>query len=105
VFDRYRALLKARAAQPAFHPTGDQQVVAGNPALFILLRTGPDGQARVLCLHNISDRPQQFAITPTGPDLSGAWRNILPDSNEEVPIDRESGLSLLPYEVKWLAAL
>ena len=99
-------ILRARAAQSAFHPNGDQQVIAGNPGLFSLLRTSPDGQTRLLCLHNISDRLQQFEIDPAaGPVLSGPWRDILADSNEVLTIDRESGLSLLPYEVRWLAAI
>ncbi len=105
VFGRYATLLKARAAQPAFHPNGDQQVIAGNPALFCLLRTSPDEQERVLCLHNISDRLEQFEVDPIRPALSGAWRDILTESNEVMTIDRESGVSLLPYEVKWLAVL
>ena len=34
-----------------------------------------------------------------------ALDSILADSNEVMTIDRASGVSLLPYEVKWLAAV
>ena len=92
------------AAFQLYDMFGGQQVISGNPALFCLLRTSPDGQARVLCLHNISDQPQQFTIDPAAPDLSGAWRDILSGSNEVITIDGGSGVSLSPYEVKWLLA-
>jgi sucrose phosphorylase len=42
IFRRYVALLKARRAQRAFHPNGEQQIMAGHPTLFSLLRTAPD---------------------------------------------------------------
>ncbi|RMF00225.1 MAG: sugar phosphorylase, partial [Chloroflexi bacterium] len=48
VFRRYRQLLAARAASPAFHPNGGQRILPGNPATFNLLRTSPDGSARLL---------------------------------------------------------
>lgn len=62
VFGRMRGLLKARAAQAAFHPFGEQRVIAANPAVFALLRTAPGGEGRVLCLHNISAEPQDVSL-------------------------------------------
>jgi sucrose phosphorylase len=99
VFKRYVNLLQARAAHPAFHPNGDQQIITGNPALFCLLRTSPDGQERVLCMHNISIQPQKFEVGEAL-SLRGRWRKIWAD--EAVTIAETSGVSLKPYEVNWL---
>jgi sucrose phosphorylase len=99
VFSRYVDLLKARAAHPAFHPNGEQQVITGNPALFCLLRTSPDGQERVLCLHNISAQPQQF--TTAALSLSKNLRDIV--TGEAVTSGGTAlRLPLEAYEVRWL---
>ncbi|MBN1220457.1 MAG: sugar phosphorylase [Anaerolineae bacterium] len=95
VFGRYIDLLKARAAHPAFHPNGDQRVIPTNPALFSLLRTSPDGQAQVWCIHNISAQPQQAEINPSH---AGKGRDIVTD--EEVRL--EDKLPVEPYEIRWL---
>lgn len=102
VFQRYAHLLTARAAHPAFHPNGSQQIIAGQPALFSLLRTSPDGQARVLCLHNITAYPQQFELDVAEWSLTGSLHDIV--SNTIVPPGEGLlRLELAPYEVKWLA--
>lgn len=56
VFSRYRQLLAARAAEPAFHPLGRQTVVNVLPSLFVLERTSPDGKHSVRALHNVSSQ-------------------------------------------------
>jgi sucrose phosphorylase len=98
VFERYRQLLQARREQAAFHPNGAQQVVGGNPALFSLLRISPDGRERVLCLHNITARPQPVAIDEL--PLRGSVRNLL--SGETVNLGDGSPIELPPYGVLWL---
>jgi len=101
VFQRYTTLLKARAAHLAFHPNGDQRVIGNNPVFFCLLRTSPDEQERVLCIHNISAQAQQFEK-----DLSEILqRQELHDACSDEVIKLEKGilqLSLDPYGVKWL---
>ena len=57
VFDGLQRLLALRAAQPAFHPSGSQQVFNLHSKLFAVMRTTLDGGERVLCLHNISNEP------------------------------------------------
>ena len=96
------ALLKARTSHPAFHPNGEQQVIVGNPALFCLLRKSPDEQEQVLCLHNVSARPQVFEADLSG-SLSGGKLHDLVSGQ---PMARQAGLlrlQLAPYEVHWLA--
>jgi sucrose phosphorylase len=103
VFGRYAALLKARAAHSAFHPNGGQQIIAGNPALFPLLRTSPDESERVLCLHNITDQPQQFELDLSLFVLDGNLQDVV---NGELVAAKGQMLKLIlaPYEVRWLLA-
>ena len=102
VFHRYTNLLRIRASQRAFHPNGEQRIFTGNPAIFSLIRISPDGQERVLCLHNISAQPQQFKTNVAELSAGEQWRDLF--SGEAVAIERQVlQLSLEPYEVKWLA--
>jgi len=98
VFNRYTALLRARAAHPAFHPNGDQQIITGNPALFVVLRISPDGSERVLCVHNISAQAQTLELNPTNFVLNHELRDILSD---EI-VSLTGPLSFEPYAIKWL---
>jgi glycosidase len=107
VFAAYCRLLRARRAEPAFHPCGPQQVLLLGDSIFALLRTAPDGGSRVLCLHNVSDRPWTVQLRLDDLGLPGgaqgrAWRDLL--SGEAYRCDREGcSLVLPPYAVCWLA--
>ncbi|MBE7554050.1 MAG: sugar phosphorylase [Anaerolineales bacterium] len=102
IFRRYVHLLQVRAGQSTFHPNGEQHLIGGNPALFCLRRTAPDGQAQVLCLHNISAQPQSFAAKMAELAIEGDLRDLF--SGEVVAVeDQMLRVSLAPYEVKWLA--
>ncbi len=90
IFERYRRLLEIRTGQPAFHPNGEQQILGGNPALFCLRRTAPDGSGAVLCLHNISAQPQAYTLDAPARDLL---------TGEAAPA---GSIELAPYAVKWL---
>ncbi len=105
VFGQYAVLLKARAAHSAFHPNGTQQVITGNPALFSLLRIAPDGQEQVLCLHNISDQPQQVEIDSSQLSLIGPLRDVVSDETIMLSKGQILQLALAPYQVRWLAGL
>jgi len=98
-----RRLLAARCGHPAFHPHGAQRVLnslGGGGALFCLERTSPDGREKVLCLHNVSGRPEVFqaASAPPAVDLISG-RVVVPGRDE-------GGRPLIPvgpYEALWLA--
>ena len=85
VFGGCRRDLQRRGCHAAFHPGGEQQVVAMDPRLFAVRRISPDGTDRVLCLHNVSD--------------------------ETVPIPAASGggagtvSRLSPYEFLWVEGI
>jgi len=65
VFDGFRALLKTRAAHTAFSPAGSQRVLELNDYVFVVERTSPNGQDRVVCFHNVSEREVSVS-GPTG---------------------------------------
>jgi len=104
VFNAFKHLLDQRKAHQAFHPNGAQEILAGNSALFNLLRTSPDGRERALCLHNVSSAPQACQIRL--PDVSLPGNVLLRDlvSGIEYAADEAGSLSLRlePYQVAWL---
>jgi sucrose phosphorylase len=102
IFRRHARYLQARSASPAFHPHGGQQVLDCGEAIFALLRLSPDGNQRVLCLHNISDRPQSVSLS---------MKNVLNASSVQLmdlitnrPMDAplNNNLVLHPYQTLWL---
>lgn len=96
VFAGYRHLIETRAAEPAFHPSGAQQVLDLHPALFALLRISPDGRARVAALHNVSGESVHVALSTI--EGAGRWRDLL--TGEDFHADAE--IALAPYQVRWL---
>ncbi|MEJ2757265.1 MAG: alpha-amylase family glycosyl hydrolase [Anaerolineales bacterium] len=100
VFAAYHRLLRARTADPAFHPLGRQRVLFLAEAVFALLRTAPAGDSHVLCLHNVSGRPQSISPSSALRGISSeAWRDLLSGEAYESDAGR---LSLPPYAVRWL---
>jgi len=102
VFARYRELLRARAAQPAFDPYGAMQILPAGEAVLAVLRTPRHGGDAVLCLHNVSGRPQV-------PDFG---RGAAPNRSSARYVDLldgtrpwEAGRHLAPYQVAWLRAI
>ncbi len=82
VFSGCRRKLQMRGRHAAFHPCGEQQVLAMDPRLFAVRRISPDGTDRVLCLHNVSDQTVSVPAAAGG----GAGR-VAP---------------LSPYQVLWV---
>ena len=102
VFNRYAQLLRTRGASSAFHPHGEQQVWDCGAAIFALLRLSPDGSQQVLCLHNISGKPQSARVGLRDSfNLSSGRVNDLITNR---PVDHTSNgkLSLRPYQTLWL---
>lgn len=100
VFGRYRALLRARTAEPAFHPGGAQQVLGLHPALFAFTRSAPDGTSHVLCIHNVSGS----AVSLEDPSLPpGPLRDLVGDGSYAAS-DGALKLEVAPYGVLWLRA-
>src|SRR6266487_1887406 len=102
VFRRYAQLLRARSTSSAFHPHGRQQVLDCGEAIFALLRLSPDGNKRVLCLHNVSDQTQDVVINLKDifRSISGKLTNLI--TNRLMEDSLNSKLTLQPYQSLWL---
>ncbi|MEE8391470.1 MAG: sugar phosphorylase, partial [Anaerolineae bacterium] len=106
VFTAYLDLIRTRAAHRAFHPTGPQRVLSVHPALFVLLRTSPDGGESLLCIHNVSGVEQSFSVNLASLPFTCPCQ--MHDLVTEItfPVDGSGDLNLqvAPYQVLWLAA-
>lgn len=95
VLERYRALLAARAMEPAFDPNGQQRVHRLDERVLALERTAADGQARVLALHNVSDQTVTLDLAFAG---GTGWHDLLGGGSVETSAE------LAPYQIVWLKA-
>jgi sucrose phosphorylase len=104
VFYPYRHLIRTRAAQRAFHPAGPQQVLSVHPALFVLLRSAPDGGEPLLCVHNVSGVEQSLRVDLGALPFPHAGRVRDVVSGADFPVEGSGDLSLrvAPYQVLWL---
>jgi glucosylglycerate phosphorylase len=85
VFGGFRRYLQMRGRHAAFHPCGEQQVLAIDSRLFAVRRISPDGADRMLCLHNVSDK-----TVPVPPPFGGGAGRVSP---------------LSPYQVVWVEGI
>lgn len=90
VFRRYQHLLTVRTSERAFHPLGTQTVLDFGERIFALERVSPDGEARVLALHNVSGE----SVTLMLPE---------PGINRLDGQQLQGEVTLAPYKFIWLA--
>lgn len=100
VLGRYRDLLAARAADPAFHPLAAQEVVEADAGLFVLVRTPVHGSRPVLCIHNLTGRERQVNVRTLPGVRAGAA--TLSDLIARRPRPVDSEMTLPAYGVAWL---
>lgn len=91
VYTQYRRLLEIRRQEAAFHPFGDQKVLDISPAVFAVERISPDGQQRILALHNVTGQPVSVRLPG-----DGAWTDLL--SGKTVA----ESLVLISYDSVWI---
>jgi len=97
VFGAYTHMLDVRAQHTAFHPNGAQEVLEVGAAVFAVRRTSPAGDAKVVCLHNVSAETQSVRL----PEAGDAAQDLL--SGEKFAVENGPfALSLAPYQVVWL---
>ncbi len=101
VLDGLRALLTARRAEPAFHPSGPQRVLPTPAPVLGLERFSPDGRRCVLALTNVSGRPQTLRLGPA-PWLSATFVDLLEGDKVRGHSDGFLEVGLVPYGVRWL---
>jgi len=103
IFDGYRRLLRVRRGHPAFHPAGDQRVLNLHDAVFAVQRTAPTKDETVLCLVNVSDRPQRVPIAAAALDgsMPPVWRDLV-GGNSYRAGQAHLEIALAAYQVAWL---
>jgi len=103
VFYAYTYLLRQRAAHPAFHPYGRQQVIQGHDALFTLVRTSPDEDEELLCIHNVSNSAHPFQANLEALSIrhAGALHDVISGKTYRVK-DNNLTLTVGPHQVLWL---
>ncbi len=97
VFNGYRRLLQARAGSTAFHPQGKYEILDLNPAVFAIHRISPDRSQRILCLQNVSARPQLLSLDTLPIQLHlQEITDLIQGQSITLP------LTIQPYGVLWL---
>jgi sucrose phosphorylase len=104
VFTRYAQLLRTRRRERAFHPSAPMDVLLGDPAFFTFVRTSVDGDSRVLCIHNVTNRPQTFweSVAPWGLRPEEALIDLLTNAPYTTTANADLRLTVPPYGVLWL---
>ncbi len=105
VFDRMAHLIRVRRGERAFHPNGAQRIPVDNEALFTIVRTAPEGDEQVVCVHNVSSEPQPFhlAVADIGVAAGATFTDLL--SGETFAMDNDMlAVDVMPYQALWLKA-
>jgi len=103
VFSGYKSLLTNRKSNSAFHPNGEQSVFNLHKGIFSVLRTSPDGETSVICLHNVLDKQLEATIQLL--DLGIVHAEKLMDllSDNIFVVDKDNvTIKMEPYSVLWL---
>jgi glycosidase len=105
VFDRMAQLIRVRRGERAFHPNGAQRILTDNEALFSIVRTAPEGNEQIVCVHNVSDDPQPFrlAAADVGAVTGATFTDLLGGKTFTMDDDMLS-VDVMPYQTLWLKA-
>jgi sucrose phosphorylase len=102
VMTRLRALLRLRAAQPAFHPNATQFTLQLGTSLFGFWRQSMDRRQSIFCISNITDQPQPLNLLDINLIEDHGWIELI--SGERYP-SRDLQLLLQPYQTLWISNL
>ncbi len=92
--------IAVRTAEPAFHPNAAQRVLDTVPALFALERVALDGASAVVCVHNVSGRPQVFS--GSGLAVRGKVVDLVGGGVVDAGSDGALEVEVPAYGVAWL---
>ncbi|MEM8529602.1 MAG: alpha-amylase family glycosyl hydrolase [Chloroflexota bacterium] len=104
VFQRFADLITRRRGERAFHPSGPQHIVNLHESLFTFVRVAPDGQERILCLHNVSDQVHAVLLDKQmwGGAANGHVLDIVTGTTYQADGSGTLALHVEPYQVLWL---
>lgn len=96
--------IAVRTHEPAFHPSGAQDVIDAARPFLAYERTAVDESSRVLCVHNVTGRRQTFeASADHGITVRGYLDDCIDATRtERVDAHGQLSLTLEPYGVAWL---
>ncbi len=102
VYSRIASILKIRRSFPEFNPYGEQQILSLNPSVFSVLRYLEGSERQILCLHNVSNRPQE-AVVNISPRYFKPFLGIKDIINKQLLVlNKKAAVTLKPYQTKWL---
>lgn len=102
IFEGFSRLLAVRCGSTAFHPAGQQDILEWGEKIFVLKRTSPDEQEKVLCIHNVTNQPQSTEVDWGAPSGSNPVKTIdLLTGQQELWAPGKAPF-LQPYQVAWL---
>jgi len=102
VFTRLSERLKLRARQPAFHPNATQFTLSLDDRVFGVWRQSLDRTQSIFALHNVSDKAVEIPVSHLNLIEDEIWADVI--SGEPVR-PGEEGVSLDPYQCRWLSNL
>ena len=89
-----------RTAEPAFHPNAHQRQLDTGPGLFALERVALDGNSAIVCVHNVSGRPQPFS--QSGLSVRAKAMDLVSGQVHDVGPGGALDLEVPGYGVAWL---
>ncbi|KPL72086.1 hypothetical protein ADN00_16570 [Ornatilinea apprima] len=106
VLRRYLRLLALRGQEPAFHPSGAQEVWDADPEVFALFRQSPDRSQTIFCLVNVTTHPKQLRLKHSSHSLlrEPVWLDLI-SNQTHTPMDDCLEIHLAPYQCCWLKAV
>lgn len=108
IFDWFKALLKIRSAQAAFHPLADENPIEiKNEQVVGIVRTALNKQERLISLINVSSDVQMIAIhlSKSSNKFKILFTTTLPDLKKLKNGEQETintNIKLKPYQCIWL---
>ncbi len=105
IFHQLVEMIKKRVKEKAFHPNSSQKVLNISESFFALLRTTSDNKEAILCITNVTTKPQFFSVDTEGIGLHyKTYRDIIKDKRFDTSNGKLS-FTMEPYGIYWLKAL
>ncbi|MBI3850549.1 MAG: sugar phosphorylase [Verrucomicrobia bacterium] len=101
VFSELKKVFQVRRAHSAFHPCGRQEVISSDERVFAVIRVSPDGEERVLCLHNVANETVQCRFELPGAGSEDSLTALLGEQSFEFTVGGSASTELSAYQVVW----
>ncbi len=98
----YIRLLELRVNEPSFHPNGEQEVLDLGSGVFVVKRTSPDFESRVLSLINVTSEAVSVVIPLREIGMGEKALFEMTASREIAPETNPWHLIMEPYQIMWL---